>query len=1126
MKTFRTIVCCLITAVFLAGLLPRTVAANDESVLTSVGHVDTDTVLLSGAGRSITLTVPFSYSDASVDLSNGLIISYDTTKYKSVVASASAATVGGPSVSLNVTYNAVTDADGDPKSLTVYSVAVVRAASIAPGFSGVIAAEVQASGTLSFSNINFSSKYSQNDGEALGYISLSGSNPAFGAIKQNGGSYVFGTAVSISSLTFDAVSTGTVSYDVKAYEASDINGLHPIGNVVLTITAYGVPQIKTPIADTVGKGTVLTFTSSYFTNHCDLNGTPLQSVEITPTNAAYGAWYLGSSAFTTAKTISASDLGSLSFSANAPGAATFNWRVSTKAGFSALGTGTISVSSPALTLTAYTSNTTILKGNPWTVLPAHFVCAPSVSLSYIKITSVPSANDGTLYLITALAKNDTYGYPAIAANTTLTAGAVIPAAFIGNLRLATKSTSVNSAVTFTWSATADLKVSSATWAAPVAYTINFANGGVLNYTTDMNIPLALSSADLSARFLSLAGESLSYLTFTIPDKNTGALYLNYDYAAKKGTAISATTKYYTAKNPNLSAITFVPAADFIGTSTITYCAYSAAGACYTGTISINVQNSSGGIVSLQTDKNAALQFDAAVFQSSFLASTGKSLSYVVFSLPSETYGKLYYNYALNGHYDAAVSSQNYYVSQSSYLSLVSFVPKTNYTGPVTINFTGYTAAGLGYAGKIILRVVDSPAGIVTYTVNKNGYVKLSGKDFSNEFVSVTGSLLSYATFTPPAATSGSLYAQYSADTQTGVKVTGGTKYYDGAAPGISELTFVPAKDFAGVVTVAYTVFTSGGTSYAGKLKFIVTEGAINSAADISVSCSTSMNTPAKFSSDGFGAAFLRKTGATLSYVKFTLPPVSSGTLYLGYTSSSVYTSLVTPQTSYYRAVSPLISDIAFVPASSYSGTVTIPFVAYSTAGNAYSGNVTVSVGMTSPFTDIGSSYAWASDAVAYLYSIGVVKGTGDLKYHPSDNVTRADFLVMLARAFDLNSNTTDNFSDVPPGAYYYSAVAAAKHLGIASGSGGKFHPSSSLSRQDAMVFLMRTLKVRGIALTPGTSADLSGFSDAANVSDYAVTAMATLVKAGILTGSGGKLNPQAGITRAEMAVILYKVLTM
>lgn len=1125
MKTFRMVVCCLIAAVFLAGLLPRTVAANDESVLTSLGHKDTDTVSLSASTRSITLTVPFSYSGASVDLSNGLIIDYDATKYKSVVASASTATVGGPSVSLNVTYNNIADADGDPKSLTVYSVDVVRAARIAPVFSGIIAADVQSPGSLSFSNINFSSKYIQNDGEALGYISLSGSNPTFGAIKENGGNYVFGTAVSISSLTFDAVSSGTVSYDVKAYEASDTNGLHPIGNVVLTITAYGVPQINTPIADAVGKGTVLTFTPSYFTNHCNLNGAALQSVEITPTNTAYGAWYLGSSVFTAAKTISASDLGSLSFSANATGAATFNWRVSTKAGFSSIGTGTITVSSTALTLTAYTSGTSILKGDTWTVSPAHFVYTPSATLSYIKITTVPSANDGTLYLTTALAKNDTYGYPAIAANTPLTSGAVIPAASIGNLRLATKSTSVNSAVTFNWSATTDLKVSSATWAAAVAYTVNFANGSVLYYTTDMNIPLALSSADLSARFLSVTGQSLSYVTFTIPDKNSGVLYLNYDFAAKKGTAVASTTKYYTGKTPNLSGITFVPAADFIGTATITYSAYSAAGLYIIGTISVTVQNSPGGIVSLQTDKNAPLQFDAAIFQSSFLAATGKALSYVTFTLPSETYGKLYYNYALNGHYDAAVSSGNYYVSQSSYLSLVSFVPKTNYTGPVTIYFTGYTSAGQGYAGKIILRVVDSPAGIVTYTVNKNGYVALSGKDFSNEFVTVTGSLLSYVTFSPPTATSGSLYTQFSADTQTGTKVTGGTKYYDGAAPGISEITFVPVKDYIGVVTVAYTVFTSGGASYAGKLKFIVTEGTLNSSADVSVSCLTGMNTPVKFSSDVFGAAFLRKTGATLSYVKFTLPPTSSGTLYLGYTSSSVYTSLLTAQTSYYRAVSPLISDISFVPASNYSGIVTIPFIAYSTAGNAYGGMVVVSVGMTSSFTDIGSSYAWAGDAITYLYTNGIVKGSGDGKYHPADSVTRADFIIMVTRAFGLTGGY-DNFSDVPSGAYYASAVSAAKFYGVIKGSGGKFYPTISLTRQDAMVILLQALSVRNINLSPGTSADLSGFPDASSVSDYAVTPMATLVKAGIITGSGGKLNPKASITRAEMAVILYMVLTL
>ena len=49
--------------------------------------------------------------------------------------------------------------------------------------------------------------------------------------------------------------------------------------------------------------------------------------------------------------------------------------------------------------------------------------------------------------------------------------------------------------------------------------------------------------------------------------------------------------------------------------------------------------------------------------------------------------------------------------------------------------------------------------------------------------------------------------------------------------------------------------------------------------------------------------------------------------------------------------------------------------------------------------------------------------------------------------------------------------------------------------------------------------------DRSSVSSYAVSAVSTLVKAGIVKGSGNYINPLGYITRAEVAVILYRVLT-
>lgn len=179
------------------------------------------------------------------------------------------------------------------------------------------------------------------------------------------------------------------------------------------------------------------------------------------------------------------------------------------------------------------------------------------------------------------------------------------------------------------------------------------------------------------------------------------------------------------------------------------------------------------------------------------------------------------------------------------------------------------------------------------------------------------------------------------------------------------------------------------------------------------------------------------------------------------------------------------------------------------------------------FYDVTEGYAWAHREIDTLAVAGVIQGRGDHLFYPGEEITRADFIVMLDRAYSmsdaLDSGTIDSqgsFVDVPGTAYYSKAVTAAKAFGIATGAtDGRFLPSENMTRQDAMVFLKRTLDRTQLSLQSGT---LSAFSDAAQVSDYAREAISALAEAGVITGSDGKLNPRANVTRAEIAVMLYR----
>ena len=52
---------------------------------------------------------------------------------------------------------------------------------------------------------------------------------------------------------------------------------------------------------------------------------------------------------------------------------------------------------------------------------------------------------------------------------------------------------------------------------------------------------------------------------------------------------------------------------------------------------------------------------------------------------------------------------------------------------------------------------------------------------------------------------------------------------------------------------------------------------------------------------------------------------------------------------------------------------------------------------------------------------------------------------------------------------------------------------------------------------------LDAFADKDNISDYAAAPMASMVKAGIIQGSEGNVNPKGNATRAEVAVMCARL---
>lgn len=177
------------------------------------------------------------------------------------------------------------------------------------------------------------------------------------------------------------------------------------------------------------------------------------------------------------------------------------------------------------------------------------------------------------------------------------------------------------------------------------------------------------------------------------------------------------------------------------------------------------------------------------------------------------------------------------------------------------------------------------------------------------------------------------------------------------------------------------------------------------------------------------------------------------------------------------------------------------------------------------FADVDESMRWAFQEIDYLANSRVISGTGDCQFSPHAALRRADFVLMLYQAYSMSAYTGGgSFSDVPENAYYAQALSAARNLGIVYGdSTGRFRPTDPLTRQDAMVILRRTLDKTGLRFTVGS---LSAFSDANAVAAYARSDVAALVDAKIISGANGALRPTASVSRAEMAIMLYRALLL
>ncbi|MDR2750554.1 MAG: S-layer homology domain-containing protein, partial [Clostridiales bacterium] len=169
---------------------------------------------------------------------------------------------------------------------------------------------------------------------------------------------------------------------------------------------------------------------------------------------------------------------------------------------------------------------------------------------------------------------------------------------------------------------------------------------------------------------------------------------------------------------------------------------------------------------------------------------------------------------------------------------------------------------------------------------------------------------------------------------------------------------------------------------------------------------------------------------------------------------------------------------------------------------------------------------WFYQDVEYIASRGLMVGTSATEFSPNNTLSRGMIVTILGRLYEVDTArfTQTSFKDVNLGIYYAPYVEWAKANGIAVGvADGVFQPEGFITRQDLAAIIYRYILAAGLKL-PEKNAYIK-FTDDANISDYARTAIEAACKYGIIYGrTDGTFDPRGTATRAEAAAIVHRLI--
>ncbi|MBQ4544384.1 MAG: S-layer homology domain-containing protein [Oscillospiraceae bacterium] len=183
-----------------------------------------------------------------------------------------------------------------------------------------------------------------------------------------------------------------------------------------------------------------------------------------------------------------------------------------------------------------------------------------------------------------------------------------------------------------------------------------------------------------------------------------------------------------------------------------------------------------------------------------------------------------------------------------------------------------------------------------------------------------------------------------------------------------------------------------------------------------------------------------------------------------------------------------------------------------------------------------STVTWAQTPTNMLASRLILTNASGSNINGNEAVTRSETVTIMSKTLGIYgdmSGASPFFDMISTDSYFNAVMSTVSYKLISGYPDSTFKPSNKLTRAEAMTIVaraMRFMKGKSVSASPDmtleqASAVISKFTDAGTVDNWARIDIAECVQAGVVNGDNkGRLNPKANVTRAELIQLMYNVL--